>query len=61
MYNFKPFTGKTENLDHVFLKTTQVIKDLCSSLIEDSTNLLDIISVLTGTTHHHSWLMSSQW
>jgi hypothetical protein len=38
MFNFKPCTGKTENLDPVFLKTTQVIKELCSSLIKDSTS-----------------------
>jgi hypothetical protein len=36
MYNFKPYTGKTENFEPVFLKTTQVIKELCSFLIEDS-------------------------
>jgi hypothetical protein len=38
IYNFKLYTGKTENGNPDLLKTTQVVKELCSALIKDPSN-----------------------
>jgi hypothetical protein len=38
IYNFKPYTGKTESRNPDLLKTTQVVKELCSALVKDPTN-----------------------
>jgi hypothetical protein len=38
IYNFKPYTGRTENGNPDLLKTTQVAKELCSALVKDPTN-----------------------
>jgi hypothetical protein len=38
IYNFKPYTGKTENVNSDLLKTTQVVTELSSALVKDPVN-----------------------
>jgi hypothetical protein len=38
MYNFKPYTGKTENWNPDLLKTTQIVTELCCALVTDPAN-----------------------
>jgi hypothetical protein len=48
IYNFKPYTGKTENGNSDLLKTTQVVTELCSTFVKDPVNPLSGYRVYTN-------------